>query len=114
MPVSRSQRYAYIRLDGRKQLAHRIMYRELRGPIPEGTELDHLCRNTACVNPAHLDPVPHRENMRRSPFSNIEKCARGGHPYTPENTYRRPDGWKECRTCRAERRKPKRRVPVVR
>jgi hypothetical protein len=45
--------------------AHRIVYERLRGPIPAGLELDHLCRNPLCVNPDHLEPVTHQENLRR-------------------------------------------------
>jgi hypothetical protein len=45
--------------------AHRVYYERLVGPIPAGLELDHLCRVRACVNPAHLEPVPGRENTRR-------------------------------------------------
>jgi hypothetical protein len=45
--------------------AHRMAYRALVGPIPEGLEIDHLCRVRACVNPAHLEPVTHAENQRR-------------------------------------------------
>lgn len=45
--------------------AHRFAYELSVGPIPEGLELDHLCRNRRCVNPAHLEPVTHSENMRR-------------------------------------------------
>lgn len=45
--------------------AHRVAYELERGPIPDGLELDHLCRNSVCVNPAHLEPVTHQENVRR-------------------------------------------------
>lgn len=45
--------------------AHRWVYEDLVGPIPEGLELDHLCNNPPCVNPDHLEPVTHEENMRR-------------------------------------------------
>lgn len=45
--------------------AHRAVYEALVGPIPDGLEIDHICFNHGCVNPAHLEPVTHSENMRR-------------------------------------------------
>jgi len=57
--------YGIVRVDGRQCLAHRVIYELLVGPIPEGKELDHLCRNTGCVRPSHLEPVKHRENVLR-------------------------------------------------
>lgn len=61
-------RYGYGTFhDGRRLTgAHRMAYELLRGPIPDGLELDHLCRTRGCVNPAHLEAVTHRENMGRS------------------------------------------------
>ena len=50
---------------GRTVTVHRAVYEELVGPIPEGLQLDHLCRNRACYNPAHLEPVTQTENIRR-------------------------------------------------
>jgi hypothetical protein len=49
----------------RNHQAHRVVYELLVAPIPEGLEIDHLCRNRRCVNPAHLEPVTHLENIRR-------------------------------------------------
>lgn len=65
---------------GRINQAHRVVYEALVGPIPEGLELDHLCRNPSCVNPDHLEPVTHAENMRRmgdahpSPICSEAEC----------------------------------------
>lgn len=77
--------------DGRRRpMAHRVVYEYSVGFIPEGLQLDHLCRNTLCVNPDHLEPVTAHENQRRgySPAGlNMAKthCHRG-HKFTEENT----------------------------
>lgn len=91
---------------GRKQ-AHVYAWERANGhPVPQGLELDHLCRNPSCVNPDHLEPVSHYENLLRSPLTlagrNIRKthCA-STHPYDEKNTYR----WRNkrfCRTCLRE------------
>jgi hypothetical protein len=101
--------YGVIRAHGRQQQAHRISYELFVGPIPEGLDIDHLCRNRPCVNPAHLEPVTRRENLFRGdtiPARNAAKthCGRG-HEYTPDNTVFARDGSRDCKTCRNERRR---------
>lgn len=98
--------YGYPRfsIDGRQQYAHRLAYEFRNGPIPNGYEVDHLCRNKLCMNPRHLEAVPPLVNLARneSPASvNGRKthCIHG-HEFTPENTTLRKDGSRQCRTCR--------------
>lgn len=83
---------------GRQPNAHRVAYTLLVGPVPAGLELDHLCRNRACVNPAHLEPVTHEENMRRArAFWPRPVACPQGHPHDP-NDPRAPRA-RFCRTC---------------
>lgn len=86
-------------------LAHRLAWCLLVGPIPAPLQVDHLCRNPACVNPDHMELVTMQENIRRGAPNNatrwatINECTRG-HPYTPENLYISPtSGQRVCRTC---------------
>lgn len=90
----------------RRSLAHRLSYELFVGPIPEGLQLDHLCRVRHCVNPSHLEPVTQAENMRRGMWASRTHCSRG-HEYTQENTYL-TRGFRECRTCHAERQREQR------
>lgn len=55
----------FARFGKKTALAHRVMYEQQVGPIPQGLELDHTCRVPACVNPSHLEPVTQRENIHR-------------------------------------------------
>jgi hypothetical protein len=59
--------------DGRQVKAHRAYYEYFVGPVPEGLELDHLCENRWCVNPGHLEPVTHTENIRRSAVTKLNR-----------------------------------------
>jgi hypothetical protein len=88
--------YARVQIDGDHQGVHRVIYELVIGPIPAGMTLDHLCRNTACVNPWHLEPVSLSENVRRQHAARTH-CKRG-HAFTPENTRHRPQG-RVCITC---------------
>ena len=95
--------YGYFRIGGRLRLAHRLAYETLIAPIPAGLESDHLCRNRACVQPDHIEPVTHLENLLRGLTliaANVAKthCPQG-HPYDEANTYIRSRGGRECRTC---------------
>lgn len=88
---------------GRMQPAHRAIYKLLVGAIPDGHELDHLCRVRPCVNPAHLEAVTPRVNQSRgmSPSAvavRTNRCQRG-HELTFENTIVRVNGKRGCRTC---------------
>ena len=78
--------YGGFQYGGRPVAAHRWAYEALVGPIPEGLELDHLCRNRKCVNPAHMEPVTHKENTLRGEgptAQNAKKqaCTKCGSPY---------------------------------
>ncbi len=77
---------------GKSIYAHRLAYIAFKGTIPEGLFLDHKCRNAACVNPDHLEPVSHKENVKRglrgglNPQRLATHCKHG-HEFTEKNTY---------------------------
>jgi hypothetical protein len=98
--------YGTIKKGTKVLMAHRVSYEIHKGPIPEGYQIDHLCRYTLCVNPYHLEAVTPQENYRRSNSisgRNARKthCKRG-HEFTDENIIRRSWGGRECRACRDE------------
>lgn len=98
--------YGRFKVDGVAAVAHRYAYELLCGPIPDGLQIDHLCRVRHCVNPAHMEPVTLVENVRRGDSFSAQNAAKtycaNGHPYDEANTYMRPDGGRGCRSCRRE------------
>jgi len=111
----RDARYPRVRIGGRIVYRHRLAYEEAKGPIPEGLTVDHLCFNTRCVNPDHLEAVPNKENVRRGwqnhreahPPSAVEpgvsRCLYGHKPDWWVGIKRRPSGVEQkiakCREC---------------
>lgn len=118
-------RYGSMSINYRATYVHRFSYELHIGPIPEGLTIDHLCRNTLCVNPDHLEPVTLRENLRRAAIvqpcpecgremlprivarhlpvcrGEVTTCSKG-HAYTEANT-RYWRGNRYCRRCHADR-----------
>lgn len=111
--------YVYEPASGRDLRVHRVAYELVIGPIPEDLELDHLCSVRSCVNPAHLEPVNHAENIHRGFLRNPQRAyghndsgsggrtrryfklfCHSGHKRTTTTIYIRPDGLMECLLCK--------------
>lgn len=104
--VRSARGYGMFRLEGRMRYTHVLTYLWAVGEKPPGTELDHLCRNRACCNPAHLEPVTHAVNCQRGDVGKASGAAKlakthcpKGHTYADAYTTK---GWRQCRTCQIE------------
>jgi HNH endonuclease len=95
--------YGCLQIAGKQYLAHRVVYAVLVGDVPDMT-LDHLCRNTSCVNPDHLEPVPMTVNTQRGygvTANNARKSAcPKGHDFDTHG-YQQRKG-RGCLTCRRD------------
>lgn len=102
--VTNEAGYGTMKVRSKFWLAHRWVYEQLVGPIPEGLVLDHLCRVRHCVNPDHLEPVTTGENIRRGLVALERTHCPKGHEYSEDNTYiERQKGVlvaKRCRICK--------------
>ena len=112
---TRKIEYGSVSFLGKARAAHIVAWLIFKGEMPHGLLLDHLCRNTLCVNPAHLEPVTNRVNCLRgvSPFAeNARKthCPMG-HAYDEKNTYWH-NNKRHCRECGVIRHKAKRGIAL--
>lgn len=103
--------YGRFQVKGKWRKAHVCAYESRHGPVPEGKEVGHICKLRACVKPEHLKALTHIENIQMGDigghkYHSLKTHCPQGHEYSEENTYRKPNGHRECRTCqRYQRRK---------
>jgi hypothetical protein len=99
--VVNNKGYGVARYGNTTTTAHRLAWMRERGQIPDGLQVDHLCRNRLCVNVAHMELVTPRENTRRAPWSQVTEC-RNGHPLSGDNLRIQIQNGRihrACRTC---------------
>ena len=95
--------YAMMTVRRRKALVHRLAYQAAKGPIPDGLQVDHLCRVRHCINPDHMEAVTSRVNTLRGIGPTAVNARRTrcihGHPLSGDNLYVEPSGRRRCRAC---------------
>lgn len=113
--TKRRNGYGVFRVAGVLLTAHRLAYEDLIGPIPEGLDLDHLCRVRDCVNPWHMDPVTRSVNIRRGIVGEVNRLRGAAithcpqkHPYDEANTRIDHKGKRNCRACDRDRARARR------
>lgn len=103
----RSNGYGMLCSRGQQISSHRASYQTYIGPIPDGMALDHTCRNRACGNPMHLEPVTNKVNVLRGVGPTAQNAAKShcvnGHLFDEQNTRIDRGGKRACRTCQRER-----------
>lgn len=95
--------YGRFQAAGLNFSAHRISYTWIKGKIPDGLQIDHLCRVRRCVNPDHLEPVTSQINTLRGAsmaaiVRRTNRCKRG-HDLSDDGAYIRESGYRECKEC---------------
>lgn len=110
--------YKKMTIGGVRKKAHQWSYIQAYGPVPDGLEIDHLCRNPACMNPKHLEAVTHRVNVLRSNAPTAQRArqthCRHGHELSGDNLYLDPTtGYRKCRACGRRRADAKRRTRTI-
>lgn len=112
--------YGRFKINGKAEMSHRVSHMIFIGDIPEGYDIDHLCRNTGCVNPEHIEAVTRQENYlrglgpslakQREPCNKFKTHCVNGHPRTVENTcFDEKRNAKRCRICKNNQMKEYRR-----
>lgn len=99
--------YGLVTIGRRSLKAHRVAYEWMRGPIPDGLHIDHLCRTRECVNPAHLEAVKPALNTNRGLSASVAPVCVAGHSLEGENLYlwtNPKNGYvkRSCRECKRE------------
>lgn len=95
--------YGQFWYKGRNDFAHRVSYELCKGVIPDGLQIDHLCRNPSCVNPDHLEAVTQKENILRGVGLSAQRArqthCKNGHPLSGDNLRRDKKFRRICKTC---------------